>query len=142
MRTWFRAWATATAIAAALAACGAMPSEKTLAQDQAVRDFIEVRALEEADKIRVADRDGWTEMTPRFLIYYTRKDAYLFEFYRPCYELQDSTRIVADVRSEPNLVRARFDTLRGCRIDRIYPLTEAEAAELKDIGDSPGGERN
>lgn len=133
--------ATSLAIAVALAACAGQPSEEVLAKDQAVRDFIAVRQLAETDKIRVADRDGWTEITARYLIYYSRRDAYLFEFFRPCYELQDNTRIVADVRNEPNMIRSRFDTLRGCRIDRIYPLTEAEVAELKDIGETPG-ERN
>lgn len=138
MRHGLKVFATALCTAAAIAACAGQPSEETLAKEQAVRDFIAVRGLEEADTIRVSDRDGWTEITIRFLIYHSRRNDYLLEFRRLCHELRDNTRIVPDVRDEPNLIRARFDTLRGCRIHRIYPLTEAEAAELKEIGDSPG----
>jgi hypothetical protein len=140
MTTLPRTLATVTTITMVLIACAGQPSEESLARDQAVRDFVEVRDLVEADRARVSDRDGWTEITARYIIYRSR-NAYLFEFYQPCYALRDNTRIVADVRAEPNLIRARFDTLRGCRIDRIYPLTEAEAAELKAIGEAPG-ERN
>ena len=35
-------------------------------------------------------------------------------------------------------MRAKFDTIRGCRIAAIYALDEAEAAELKNIGEAPG----
>ena len=141
MTTHFKALATVLTIVVTLAGCAGQPSEEALARDQAVSDFIAVRGLQETDRIRVSDNDGWSEITISYIVYRSRRNAYLFEFYRPCYELRDNTRIVADFRSEPNVIRARFDTLRGCRIDRIYPLTEAEAAELADIGESPG-ERN
>ena len=132
----------AAALAALLAAgCATQPSPEAEAQTQAVRDFIAVRNLPETNRIRTADRDGWTEINISYVLYETRRETYLFAFARPCYELRDNTRIVPDVRSEPSLIRARFDTLRGCRIDTIYALTEAEAAELREIGETPG-ERN
>ena len=46
--------------------------------------------------------------------------------------------VVADVRRENNTIRARFDTLRGCRIDKIFALTEADVAELKSLGEIAG----
>jgi hypothetical protein len=57
---------------------------------------------------------------------------------RRCHELKDNTRITPDKRWDTNIVRAKFDTIRGCRIAAIYALDEAEAAELKNIGEAPG----
>jgi hypothetical protein len=105
---------------------------------QAVRDFIELRELEEVDDMRTGTRDGWTEINETFILYSARKDTYLVEFTRRCYELRDHTRITPDERWDANLIRSRFDTIRGCRIAKIYALSEAEIAELKNIGEAPG----
>lgn len=122
-----------------LAACATQQAEEVREEEnQAIRDFIEVRGLEEVDKIRSDRGDGWERIADKFLIYRTRRDSYLFEFARRCYELDDNTNITPDVRSDPNTIRARFETLRGCRIHKIYALTEAEATELASIGEAPG----
>ena len=112
------------------------PSTQDIAQ--AVRDFIELRELEEVDSMRSGMHDGWTQIDDTFIIYSARKDTYLVEFARRCYELRDNTRITPDKRWDANTIRARFDTIRGCRIHRIYALTEAEVAELENIGEAPG----
>ena len=65
-------------------------------------------------------------------------NTYLVEFARRCYELRDNTRIVPDQRWDASKIRARFDTIRGCRVAKIYALTEAEIAELENIGEAPG----
>jgi hypothetical protein len=114
-----------------LGACAAQgEKESTSRQDQvqAVRDFIEVRDLEEP-------------IEDHFLIYEGRKSFYLVDFDRRCWELSDNSNIVADERREHNKIRARFDTIRGCRIHRIYALTEAEAAELENLGETPGSRK-
>ncbi|MDH3612830.1 MAG: DUF6491 family protein [Gammaproteobacteria bacterium] len=123
-----------------LAACAAQDEKDQSTQDavQAVRDFIEVRDLEELDKMPSASSDGWEAIDNQFLIYRGRRDAYLVEFTRRCFELDDNTRIVADRRWDANVIRARFDTIRGCRIHKIYALTEAETVELENIGEAPG----
>jgi hypothetical protein len=36
-------------------------------------------------------------------------------------------------------MRRGIDTLRGCRIDRMYPLTEAQALEIKALVQSTYG---
>lgn len=124
-------------MAALLAACAA-PDETTGENtEQAVRDFIAARQLDELDKIRTRSNDHFQEIDAHFLIYKTRNDAYLFEFDRACYELTQDI-IVADERWEGNTIRSRFDTLRGCRIGHIYALTEAEVAELENLGESVG----
>jgi hypothetical protein len=126
---------------ALLAACAAQdrapePSRQDIVQ--AVRDFIDVRDLVEIDELKTSTRDSWDPIDEYFLIYKGRRDTYLVEFNRRCYELNDNTRIVADRRYSTTEIRARFDTIRGCRIDKIYALTPEEATELENIGESPG----
>jgi len=124
-----------------LAACAAQDEKQELStQDevQAVRDFIDVRELAELDKMPTSGSDSWKAIGERFLIYEGRRAKYLVEFNRRCHELTDNTRIVADKRWDSNNIRSRFDTIRGCRIHQIYALTEAEVAELENIGEAPG----
>ena len=123
-----------------MSACAAQEQNQLSTQDelQAVRDFIAVRNLEEVNSMRVSSSDRWTEISGRFLVYKGRRETHLVEFYRRCIELEDSSRIVSDRRWESNRVRPRTDTIRGCRIDKIFALSEAEAEELENIGESPG----
>ena len=126
--------------AALLAACAAQDEKDQSTQDavQAVRDFIEVRGLDELDKMPSSSSDSWESIENHFLIYKGRRDTYLVEFSRRCYELDDNTRIIADKRWDGNIIRARFDTIHGCRIHKIYALTEAETVELENLGEAPG----
>ena len=131
------------AVAAAffLAACASQDEraeESTQDVNQAVRDFIELRGLEELDALRSGTNDSWQQLDDQFIIYDGRRETYLVEFVRRCYELNDNTRITPDKRWDTNTVRAKFDTIRGCRIAKIYGLTEAEVAELENIGEAPG----
>ena len=119
-----------------IAACASQEQQETQDTEQAVRDFIAVRGLPEGDKIRTDGNDSWEKIDLNFVIYKKRNEAYLIEFARRCREL-DETPVVADVRRN-NEVRPRFDTLRGCRIAKLYPLNDAEVIELQDIGESPG----
>lgn len=107
-------------------------------QNQSILDFIEVRGLQETDKIRSTERDGWDSVTMSYIIYKARRDRYLVEFSRPCYELRDNREVTPDLRANANIIRAKFDTLRGCRIARIFPLTPDEADELGNIGEAVG----
>lgn len=106
--------------------------------EQAVRDFIELRELESLDSLKSGSSDGWTQIDENFILYSGRRDTYLVEFTRRCWELNDNTRIYPDKRWDASRIRARFDTIRGCRIHRIYAVTEAEVAELENIGEAPG----
>lgn len=123
---------------ALLAGCAAQDEKSTADTTQAVRDFIELRELEAVDQMRTSQNDGWTVIDDRFILYRARNDTYLVEFTRRCHELRDNSRITADKRWDNNFIRARFDTLRGCRIAAIYGLTEEEIVELQNIGESPG----
>jgi len=120
-----------------LTACAAQEEATTQDTEQAVRDFIAVRQLEEAKEMRTSNNDHWEEIDENFVIYTTRREVFLLEFTRRCYELNQYP-VVADERKSGNVVRARFDTLRGCHIAKLFPLTEGEVAELSAIGESPG----
>lgn len=123
-------------LATALTACAAQEDAVTQDIEQAVRDFIAVRELAETDKIRTANTDSWDEIDQNFLIYKKRNETFLVEFARRCYELNQYP-VVPDER-RGNEIRARFDTIRGCRVNKVFPLTEGELAELEAIGESPG----
>ena len=87
--------------------------------------------------MRTSNNDSWEEIDENFVIYTTRREVFLLEFTRRCYELNQYP-VVADERKSGDVVRARFDTLRGCHIAKLFPLTEGELAELSAIGESPG----
>ena len=123
-------------ILALLAACAGTP--EIPADTQAVRDYIEVGELAQVDRIRTHGSDKWTAATNHFAIYKGRDGQYLLEFTRLCRELFDNTSIKADRRYDHNVMRRGIDTLRGCRIDRMYPLTDAQAEEIKALAHNAG----
>ena len=125
--------------AAAMLLSGCATHERAVTQDeeQAIRDYILVRGLEEVNRIRSSNRDSWDELDEYFIIYDTRRNTYLVEFNRACYELNEN-RVTPDLRREANTIRARSDTIRGCQVDKIFALTEADVAELKSLGELPG----
>jgi hypothetical protein len=104
---------------------------------EAVQDFVAVRNLEEVDKIKTDTGDSWQELNAYYMIYKARRAKYLVELVRACWELEDQ-RVVADKRWDARTIRPRFDTIRGCRIAKIYGLTEADAIELNELGETPG----
>jgi hypothetical protein len=120
-----------------LAACAAQEEATTQDTEQAVRDFIAVRQLQETKEIRTSNSDHWEEIDQNFVIYTTRNESFLVEFTRSCYELNQYP-VIPDERKSGNVIYARFDTLRGCHIAKLFPLTEGELAELSAIGESPG----
>ena len=119
------------ALAALLAACAGTAE---VPQDtQAIRDYVDVGELGEVDRIRTHGSDAWKPLTQHFAIYRGRDGQFLLEFTRICRELTDNTRITPDRRYDHNVMRRGIDTLRGCRIDKMYPLTEAQALELETL---------
>lgn len=111
--------------------CACAVTEDTR-QEDALRDFIEVGKLQEQDRIRTNTKDRWEIINKHFVIYKARYQDYLIEFRSACYDMLENV-IVADMRWDDHSIRARFDTLNGCRIDKIYPLGEGQGAELKEL---------
>jgi hypothetical protein len=104
-------------------------------QDEAIRDFISVEALEEEDQVRTNTRDKREILNEDFIIYEARTQDYLVEFQSGCYDLVNEN-VVADVRFDANVIRSRFDTINGCRIGHIYPLDERQSAELIELAEA------
>ena len=105
---------------------------------QAIRDYIEVGQLPETDQMRTLGRDEWSALTTRFVIYSGRDGPVLLEFGQTCREMFDNSRITADVRYDRHIMRPGSDTLRGCRIHKMYALTEAQAQEIMALAKAAG----
>lgn len=123
--------------AALLCACATHDGQPTQDTEQAVRDYIEVQGLTEADRVSTSSRDHWKKIDQNFILYEAGQKTYLIEFSRRCNEL-DQLPVVPDVRKSGNLIFPRADTIRGCRIARMFELQEGELEELQSIGESPG----
>ena len=104
---------------------------------QAVDDFVEVGELEPVKEIRYRRDLRHEYLNDEYAFVKTRKQDYLVKFARRCAELRDNTRVTPDVRREANVVRARFDTIRGCRIEHIYPVNKGQVEELRSLDETP-----
>ena len=116
---------------AMLAACAGTPEVPP--ETQAIRDYIEVGELQEVASIRTRSTDRWTEATSYFALYESHEGPVLLEFAHLCREMHDRSTVTPDRRYDHNVMRSREDTLRGCRIRAMYPLTEAQALEIEAL---------
>lgn len=128
---------TIAALLPLLAACAG--TNEIPADTQAVQDYVAVGELRGVDRVRTHGSDRWAPVTDYFAIYNGRDGQVLLEFNRACREMFDNTRITPDRRYDHNLMRRGIDTLRGCRIDGMYPLTDAQAEEIKALAQNAGG---
>ena len=122
------AMAAALALVAGCAGTPEIPEET-----QAVHDYVEVGELGQTDRIRTHGSDASKPLTLHFALYSGRDGRFLLEFTRLCRAMYDHTLITPDRRYDHNVMRRGLDTLRGCRIDRMYPLTEAQAEEVEAL---------
>lgn len=121
---------------AGLAACGATPARH---EDQAVADFIAVSAPGQHDSIRTRGQWDYEVLGERYVILDSGNGKYLVEFRRRCHEL-DERPVKPDLRYQRNVLRARFDTIRGCVIERLYAIDDVAAEELKQLVSAADGE--
>jgi hypothetical protein len=129
--------AALVAVVALFAACAGTPEIPP--DTEAIRDYVEVGELPEVDQLRTTlGRDEWAPLTRRFVINTGRDGKFLLEFGYPCREMFDNTTITPDVRYDRHYMRRGVDTLRGCRIDKIYSLTEAQALEIEALVKAAG----
>ena len=109
---------------------------------EAVHDYVVANQLEEVDEIRYFRQLNYTYVNDQFVVVPTNRGDYLVEFARLCRELRqlDFTPEMVDRRADADRIRARFDTIRGCQIGKIYSITDAQFDELRNLGDAPGDE--
>ena len=130
-RTMVRIIAALSAVV--MAACATQPDTHT---EDAVEDFIVVSELEELSKAKIRQQITITEITDRYVVLDTYRDRYLVEFRHRCYER--GGKLAPDYRRERNVLRPGIDTIRGCRIERIFRIDKAQAQELEQLGKVPG----
>ena len=118
-----------------LGACAASEPEEE--RPDAVDDFIHVSELEEVRKMRTVDRVDHIVLNDNYVIVESRRDQYLLAYMSPCHEVYDRTR-QPDYRSDPRALWVDRDTYRGCRIKALYPITEAQVLELREMARLPG----
>ena len=129
-------------VPALLVVAGCSSTTQRPQEIEAVRDYVAAAELEEVTDIRMREQLNYTYVNDRFVTIDARRGDYLVEFNRDCWELRQ-TQVsggMVDVRDNHNVLRARFDTIRGCRIGKIYEITEAQREELTALGDAPGDE--
>jgi len=120
---------------ALLVACAA---QRESGVDEAISDFVVLSELEEMGSIRTRDQFGTSELTERYAILETRKNVYLVEFQRCPPQFNDD--VIPDIRYDKNTLRPRTDTIRGCRIKKIFAIDEAGAEELKLLAEASAAE--
>ena len=118
-----------------LGACATSHQEERV---NAVKDFIEVNELPEADSIRTIGKLDHVELNDRYIIIISRGEHYLVEYFQRCTEDPMTNRVRPDVRRDGKRIYAGADTFRGCRIKMIHAISEDQAQELQALGEAPG----
>ena len=126
--------------------CAAAPEEKkegekdpnVITMSDAIDDYIEVAELEEVHAVRSLMQLYTKVLSDRYILIYDNRRNWLAAYNVPCKELYKSHGVQPDIRYERNTVRAKFDTYRGCKIDRIYSISDGVVQELETLGKAPG----
>lgn len=126
--------------ASAMGACASEPSAPPpglTEHDQMILDFAVARELEEVARIRGAERRSFEKISPSYILFKPRRGEFLVEFSRPCWEIWHNTYISADDTYEHSTLRANYDRMRGCRLNRIFALTKEDVIDLEQLGLPP-----
>lgn len=102
---------------------------------ESVRDFVAVNELPEVDLIRHQQQTKYFYVNEYFVVMPAGRDHYLIEFRGRCDALKrrEWTSDMIDIRVSARVLHADHDTLRGCAIDRIFELSEAQLHELSTL---------
>ncbi len=127
------------ACATFLFGCATAPLQEVPANETMV-DYITASQLSEVGQIRKGNHDHWKYINDRYIIYRGPKD-YLVEFRNDCGELSDNSWLPADYITDHRNLRARVDTIRGCIIEKIYPIDRTQRAEIRQLIAAPPSSR-
>ena len=114
------------------------PGGKSRGSAEELREYLDKVQPEPVYSIRYREPLRWRALNNYFAMVETLDGPHLVEL---SWECKDLTRNqiygdMADRRNTRGILRARADTLRGCRIESFYKLPEAKAVETGDT-DSP-----
>lgn len=124
------------ATAIILGACASdgdlMEKDPEQLKNEAIDDFIKVTELEPQDRIRYSGRLRHDVITDDYVFIEDNRNTWLVAFAYTCHDI-DTTNIKPDVRYDSRTLRSRFDTIRGCRIRDIYPVTDGMVQEIEAL---------
>lgn len=123
------------AVVLLLVACATTDTEERVT---ATKDFIEVNDLPESRFIRTLGEVRHEVLNERYVIVTVRKEHFLIEYAHRCEDDAHTNRVRPDVRRDARRIYPLADTFRGCQIRTIYPISEEQAQELREIGEAPG----
>jgi len=108
------------------------PGGKGRGSAEELREYLDKVQPEPVYSIRYREPLRWRALNNYFAMVETLDGPHLVEL---SWECKDLTRTqiygdMADRRNTRGLLRARADTLRGCRIESFYKLPEAKAVDI------------
>jgi hypothetical protein len=124
-------WLTILSVPLVLGACATDPLFVT-PTNEVVSDFVETAQLDQVSSIRKGNRDSWTRVNDRYIIY-RGYDDFLVEFRANCGEISKNDWIPADYIHDHRNLRAGEDTIRGCIIEHIYPIDRDQRMEIRNL---------
>ena len=101
-------------------------------KNEAIEDFIKVTELESADRIRLSGQLHHEVITEDYVFARDNRNTWLIAFAQRCYDIE-GPYVQPDVRHDSRTLRSRFDTIRGCRIRDIYPVTDGMVDEIEAL---------
>lgn len=119
----------AALLAVALAGCASGPREED-PEIVAIQDFIAVSELEPVERIRNELNSNYKVLNSRYIIFKSRRDLYLIEFRRNCWELFDNEVLKVDERRDARYMAVGFRSQSN-----FY------TAFREIVGDTPGAYR-
>jgi len=110
------------------------PGDKGQASAEELREYLDKAKPEPVYSIRYREPLRWRALNYYFAMVETRDGPHLVELSWECKDLINNQIYgdMADRRNTRGFLRARADTLRGCRIESFYKLPEPKAVETGD----------
>jgi hypothetical protein len=104
---------------------------------EAVRDLIRLEQPDQVDQIRVLNQLHYQYVNDHYVSVTQGSRHYLVEFTSRCRALRrgEYTPAMVDTRRDAKHISARWDTIRGCPIDRIYAVSAGQLLEIKQMHD-------
>jgi len=110
------------------------PGGRGVSSAAELRVYLDDVRPESVATIRFEEPMRWRGLNPFFAIVETRYGPHLIEMSWECGDLVSNQFYadMADRRSKRGILRAKVDTLRGCRIENFYKLPEESAVETEE----------
>jgi hypothetical protein len=104
-------------------------------EPDAIRDLIAVAGLYEVRGFRVKDQLHYDYVNDWYVTVSERRQDYLVGFRSPCRALKNRSHssYTVDYRFDAHSFRAKHDTIRGCRVDKIYEVSDVQLLEIRRL---------